>query len=55
MTESRMQMPSGFGGIMRYDAEYKSRFMLSPSAVIAFLVFLLVFAIALRVLFPITP
>lgn len=45
-------MPSGMGGLMRYDAEYASRFMISPVAVIGFIVAVLVFVIALKVLFP---
>lgn len=46
-------MPSGMGGLMRYDAEYSSRFMISPATVIGFTVAVLVFVIALKVLLPV--
>lgn len=52
MSDNRISMPSGMGGLMRYDAEYSSRFMLSPHTVIGFVVAVLVFVFALTVLFP---
>jgi len=52
---TQMQMPGVFGGLMRYDSEYKSRFMISPVAVIAFVVGILVFVLLLRVFFPFVP
>lgn len=54
MSDNKIHVPSGIGGIMRYDSEYKSRFMISPTAVVVFIVFVLIFAIALRVLLPIS-
>lgn len=54
MAETQMRMPSGgIGGLMRYDAEYKSRFMVSPAAVVGFVVFVLLFVIVLKILFPV--
>jgi len=38
---------------MRYDTEYKSRFMISPAAVVGFVVSVLLFVIALKILFPV--
>ena len=32
--DDKIRMPSGQGGIMRYFDEYKSRFEISPTAVI---------------------
>lgn len=52
MAESNMRMPSAGGGIVRYDAEYKSRFMLTPAAVIGFVVFVLVCVFLIKVFFP---
>jgi preprotein translocase subunit Sec61beta len=51
--DSKIHMPGSFGGLMRYDEEYKSRFMLSPYHVIAFLVLIMVFVIALKIFWPI--
>jgi len=48
-----MQMPGIFGGLMRYDEEYNSRFMLNPTAVIGLIVVIVVAVIALKIFFPI--
>ncbi len=53
MAENKIQMPGAFGGLMRYDDEYKSKFMLSPNAVIAFIVAIIVFVVVLKVFWPI--
>lgn len=45
-------MPGVFGGLMRYDSEYKSKFMISPTAVIAFVVAVMLLAIGFRIVFP---
>lgn len=52
--QNQLQMPGAFGGIMRYDSEYNSKFMFSPRAVVAFLVAVITFVIVLRVFWPIT-
>jgi preprotein translocase subunit Sec61beta len=49
----KINMPAGFGGLMRYSEEYKSKLMLKPSHVITFIILTIVFATALRVFFPI--
>ena len=49
-----IQMPGMFGGLMRYDAEYSSKFMLSPKAVIAFVVLVIVIVIGLKVFMPVS-
>jgi preprotein translocase subunit Sec61beta len=48
-------MPGAFGGLMRYDEEFSSRFMITPTQVIVFLVVILLFVLALKLFFPITP
>lgn len=53
MSDNRMSMPSGMGGLMRYDAEYSSRFMISPAAAIGFVAALLVFVFLVKMFFPI--
>ena len=45
-------LPAGFGGLMRYDEEYKSSISLSPSQVIGFAVLILLFVVSLNLFFP---
>lgn len=54
MAENKIHMPGAFGGLMRYDDEYQSRFMLSPKAVIAFIIAVIVFVVVLKVFWPIS-
>jgi len=51
--QQQMQMPSSFGGLMRYGEEYKSRIMFSPTQVIVFLIFVVGFVAVLKSFFPI--
>jgi len=46
-------MPMGFGGLTRFNEEYKSRFNLKPSHVVGFVMILVLFAILLRIFFPV--
>jgi len=52
--DGKISMPGGFGGLMRYDEEYKSRIMLSPYHVIAFLILIMLFVIGLKLFWPIS-
>lgn len=47
MADNKVQMPSGFGGLMRYDEEYESKFPIAPSHVITFIILIVVFRVAL--------
>ena len=49
-----ISMPSSGGGLMRYNEEYKSKFMLKPSHVVMFIIFVIAFAAVLKLFFPIT-
>ncbi len=49
--EQGISMPGGFGGLMRYNSEYKSNFMFKPSSVIAMIIFFAIVAIALNIYF----
>ncbi|PIN94089.1 hypothetical protein COU54_00395 [Candidatus Pacearchaeota archaeon CG10_big_fil_rev_8_21_14_0_10_31_24] len=51
--DNKVSMPGVFGGLMKYDEEYRSRFMLSPTHVIAFIILIILFVIALRVFWPV--
>jgi preprotein translocase subunit Sec61beta len=53
--ENKMQMPGVFGGLMRYDSEYKSKFQISPAAIIAFVAAVVIFVFILKIFFPIPP
>jgi preprotein translocase subunit Sec61beta len=52
-SDNKIQMPGAFGGLMRYDEEFKSRFMLSPAQVIGLLIVIAVFVVAMKFFFPI--
>jgi len=51
--DNKISMPGSMGGLMRYDEEYKSRFMLSPYHIIGFIVLVMVFVIALKLFWPV--
>lgn len=53
MAENKISMPGSFGGLMRYDEEYKSKFMLSPAVVIGFIIGIIVLILALKIFWPI--
>lgn len=48
-----ISMPGVFGGLMRYDEEYNSRFMISPTQVIGFVIVLIFLVIGLKIFWPI--
>ena len=50
--DTRLNMPAGFGGLMRYSEEYESRFKLKPSHVIAFIAAIVAFVVLLNLFFP---
>jgi len=50
MSDNKISMPSGMGGLMRYFDEYQSRIKLKPAHVILLVIVLLIFVL---VLFPI--
>ena len=47
MADNSINMPSGFGGLTRFSEEYKSKFNLKPTHVIAFIILILIFRIGL--------
>ena len=48
MASDKINMPGGMGGLVRYDEEYTSKFMLKPEHVIFFIVAVVLFVIALN-------
>ena len=53
MADNKIRMPGGFGGLMRYDDEYKSRITISPGQVVGFVVLVILFVLVLKLLWPI--
>ena len=51
MASNSINVPSGFGGLMRYQEEYSSYFNLKPTYVILFVVLIIVFRFFLGVFF----
>ena len=46
---SSTSMPSGFGGLVRYNEEYNSKLKFGPGAVIAMIVLVIAFVVGLRI------
>ncbi len=55
MADTNISVPSGLGGLMRFNEEYDSVFMLKPVHVIGFIVLIIAFVIILNIFFPIAP
>jgi len=53
--DNQINMPGVFGGLMRYNEEYKSTLMFKPWQVIAFIVAFALVVILLKIFFPIVP
>lgn len=53
MADNKINMPGGMGGLMRYDEEYTSKFMISPTQVVILLILIALFALALKTFWPI--
>ena len=49
MADNNVNMPSGFGGLMKFKDEYESKFNLKPTHVIAFIILILTFRVLLGV------
>lgn len=47
MADSKINMPSGFGGLMRYEDEYDSKFNLKPMHVVLFIILIIGLRVAL--------
>jgi preprotein translocase subunit Sec61beta len=47
MADSGINVPSGFGGLVKFKEEYESKFNLKPMHVILFVILILVFRVAL--------
>ena len=50
-TDNKISMPAGFGGLMRFDEEYASKFNLKPTHVIVFVILIVAFRVGLGMFF----
>ncbi len=53
--DNKISMPGAFGGLMRYDEEYESRFMITPTQVIGFIIAIIILVLGLKIFFPAAP
>ena len=51
MAKESINVPSGFGGLMRFNEDYESIFNLKPTHVIIFVIMIIVFRIFLEVIY----
>ncbi len=49
MANTGVNLPGGFGGLMRFGEEYPSKFNLKPMHVILFVIFIILFRIFLAI------
>ncbi len=49
--ENKIHLPGGFGGLMRFQDEYESKFYFKPGHVVAFIIFIIGLRIALPLVF----
>ena len=50
-SDNRINMPTGFGGLMRFNEEYASRINLKPIHVIIFIIFIIMMRIVMPFIF----
>jgi preprotein translocase subunit Sec61beta len=50
-SDNRINLPGGFGGLMRYSEEYSSYINLKPSYVVLFVILIIAFRIAMPFIF----
>jgi preprotein translocase subunit Sec61beta len=53
MANQGVSMPSGFGGLMRYNEEYNSKIKFKPTHIIIFIILIIIFVLALKIFLPI--
>ena len=50
-SDNRINMPTGFGGLMRFNEEYASRINLKPIHVIIFIAFIIILRVVMPFMF----
>ena len=49
----KINIPAGFGGLVRYSEEYESKLKFKPEHVIVFVILVIIFVTALKIFFKI--
>lgn len=53
MANQQINLPSSYGGLMRYSEEYESSFKLSPTHVIVFIILIIASIAVLKIFWPV--
>ena len=48
--DGKINLPGGFGGLVRFNEEYESKFNITPTQVIVFVALILLFRLALPII-----
>ncbi len=49
MAQNKINVPAGFGGLVRYGEEYESKLKLKPEHVVILIILVIVFVAALKI------
>ena len=50
MAQNKLNIPSSFGGIVRYSEEYESRLKLKPEQVVLLIILVVIFVLGLKII-----
>jgi len=53
MAQNKINVPAGYGGLVRYGEEYESKLKLKPEHVIAFIIVVVLLVTVLKIFWPI--
>ena len=51
MADTGVNLPGGFGGLMRFKEEYTSMFNLKPTHVVLFIILIIMFRVSLGIIY----
>jgi len=51
MADNSVSMPSGFGGLTRFNEEYNSKFKFGPGVVVGMIIAVIVLVVGLRIIY----
>ncbi|HLC87363.1 MAG TPA: hypothetical protein VJH65_03765 [Candidatus Nanoarchaeia archaeon] len=51
MADNRINVPSGFGGLLKFQEEYESKFNLKPMHIFVFIILIIIFRISLAFIY----
>lgn len=53
MAQQQLHLPTSYGGLLRYNEEYESRFKLTPTHVVVFIITIIVFVTMMKIFWPV--